>query len=310
MRRAPHFLVPVAAILMQIWGCSSPYGHTGVCGLPALTAGKIPKALVIGIDGTRADAIQTAETPALDCLLGHSAWSFNASTQLTAPAVSAPGWVSVLTGVEPSKHWVLDNESLSGYNPEYPSFLLRARRDYGLKTAAAAQWFLLITEFLEKEGALDFQSMNFDKYMAEDMARHLKNANSDIHFIVFDDADEAGHLAGFGPDEPLYILALQETDASIGKLLDAILARPSFSDEEWLVIVTSDHGGGGRSHGTRNPDNRTIFLIVSGPGAEPGEIKRAGVSHLDVYPTVMTFFGYPPPPEWGLDGRVTGLSGK
>ena len=51
------------------------------------------------------------------------------------------------------------------------------------------------------------------------------------------------------------------------------------------------------------------FLIVSGDGAERGELKD--VTYLvDAPVTVLAHLGVAPKPEWKLDGRPVGLKSK
>ena len=67
------------------------------------------KVLLIGIDGLRADAAAMLPLPGMRRLQAMGTWSFWASCQNEARAVSGPGWQSMLTGVEASKHKVYGN---------------------------------------------------------------------------------------------------------------------------------------------------------------------------------------------------------
>ena len=90
------------------------------------TAPLKPKVLVIGWDGVRADAVQVADTPTLDAVVANGAYTFEASTQTDTFTVSAPGWLSLLTGVQPSKHKVYSNDDFTNHADDYPTFLARA----------------------------------------------------------------------------------------------------------------------------------------------------------------------------------------
>jgi hypothetical protein len=65
------------------------------------------KALLIGIDGLRPDALPAAQTPNLDRLINAGCFTDQAKT--SAVTVSGPAWSSLLTGVWPDKHGVHDN---------------------------------------------------------------------------------------------------------------------------------------------------------------------------------------------------------
>jgi arylsulfatase A-like enzyme len=88
--------------------------------------------------------------------------------------------------------------------------------------------------------------------------------------------------------------------------LKAMRGRATFAAEDWLVLVTTDHGGSGTKHGQDIPEHRTIFLIVHGPSAQPGKLEPPPVS-VDVVPTVLTHLGVPLKEDWKLDGKAVGL---
>ena len=55
--------------------------------------------------------------------------------------MSAPGWNSIMSGVEPTKHRYMYNGLVFMKNPYYKSFLWRAKHDAGLKTMAAVTYW-------------------------------------------------------------------------------------------------------------------------------------------------------------------------
>ena len=55
--------------------------------------------------------------------------------------------------------------------------------------------------------------------------------------------DKAGHAYGFTAETPEYLAEIEEKDGQVKLLLEAIERRPTRSEEEWLVVVTTDHGG-------------------------------------------------------------------
>ena len=59
---------------------------------------------------------------------------------------------------------------------------------------------------------------------------------------------------------------LQKTDTEIGQIVDTIKARPNYSDEDWLVILSTDHSGEPElHHGANIPEHRLIPFIMNGP---------------------------------------------
>ena len=270
-------------------------------------AGANAKVLVVGLDGVRPDALAVADTPIIDMLTRHAAYSFTARTQSTAPTKSGPGWASIMTGVEPDKHEVTNNlnEVLEGHNQLYPSFLQRAHEELGSLAVAAAHWAPVL--LLNPADVLEEVALGNDPSVASQMSDFLYANDYDVHFLHLDDPDAAGHSAGFAVGNPLYLEAISNSDTYIGGLLDSLLMRPTIEDEDWLIVVTTDHGGGGFDHGAMNAENQTVFLVVAGTSVVPGLIPGPNVTHMDVHPTVMFFLGLPPKADWNLDGQIRGL---
>ena len=64
-----------------------------------------------------------------------------------------------------------------------------------------------------------------------------------------------------------------------------------------LFIVTADHGGHDRTHGTDMPEDMTIPLFIRGKEAEAGK-KLEEASILDIAPTVAKLLGVRKPRDW------------
>ena len=95
-------------------------------------------------------------------------------------------------------------------------------------------------------------------------------------FFYIGQVDETGHKDGFHPTVPQYIKAIENADNYVGMVLDAVKARKTFDQEDWLVLVTADHGGKGTGHGGGHnvPEIRNSFVIVSGPAAKRGPLDQ------------------------------------
>ena len=270
-------------------------------------ANAVPKALVVGIDGVRADALEKADTPTIDMLVRHGAWSFAAHTQLQAPTKSGPGWASVLSGVDAAKHGVQSNDAtdMAEIDPAYPSFLTRIRDQLGLTTAAVVNWVPIM--MMVPETSADTLEIGDDAMVGEKMSALLRDGNHGVHFVHLDEVDGQGHTAGFSADNPAYLDEITECDTYLGDMVDAVLDRPAVSVEDWLFVVTTDHGGYGTGHGPMDADNQTIWLVVAGAGVAPAPLPGGTASHMDVHPTTLAHMGLWPDEAWDLDGLVQGV---
>ena len=139
----------------------------------------------------------------------------------------------------------------------------------------------------------------------------LTKKNPDATFIHLDDVDASGHGKGFDPNVPEYIKAIEETDKRVGKIVAAVRGRSNYANENWLILVSSDHGGQGVQHASHLnvvPVIREVFYISNGESAERGEIKGQ-VYIVDVAATALAHMGVKLDPAWKLDGVPAGLKG-
>jgi len=148
-----------------------------------------------------------------------------------------------------------------------------------------------------------------DASATTEAVRILGQTDPDVLFYHLEDIDGAGHTYTFSPTVEGYLAAIEKSDARVGEVLQALRGRPTYSQEDWLIITISDHGGSGTDHHADTPENRTIFMIASGSHAARGEIQPPPVI-VDVAVTAMAYLGLDADPSWGLDGKVIGLAAE
>lgn len=107
-----------------------------------------------------------------------------------------------------------------------------------------------------------FHLASSDDDMADKAVEWILSESFDFIFVDFDGPDAAGHSTGFEGYAKNYQNRFISTDVLVGKLLDAVL--DTSSGEEWLIVVTSDHGGEGGGHGADDLYNcKTPFMVAS-----------------------------------------------
>lgn len=293
---------PVLLAALLLAGCSSGSSEAPAS-TPAPATSKPRMLFFIGIDGCRPDALQKAQAPALKQLAAEGASTFQAKTQMKADTLSAPGWTSILTGVDADKHKIVANLGFESRDKAYPTFLSRAQQA-GLPVFLAPAW-LGISKITEPDGLAKTVKGN-DEQVTSATHDALLSGDYRVFFIHYDAVDHEGHESGFSPDNEAYVKAIEGVDARVQTLLDAVRQRPSYPDEDWLIAAATDHGGEGTDHGPRTPVNQTVWQIYRGPGVVPGLIPEA--TQMDVHPTVLRFLGVPVPTDAGLDGHVIALA--
>lgn len=96
------------------------------------------------------------------------------------------------------------------------------------------------------------------------MIERIKS-DDDFIFGIYENPDSNGHGTGFDDKNYRYVSGICNLDRLSYVLLDEIKRRPSYEEEDWLVLIASDHGGHSIRHGTQKIEDRTTFLALSKP---------------------------------------------
>ncbi|MBX3411378.1 MAG: alkaline phosphatase family protein [Pirellulales bacterium] len=280
---------------------------------------KVKKVLYLGIDGCRFDSIGAAKTPNLDKLMENGCYTGQClilgDRYKKNDTISGPGWSTILTGVWADKHGVHDNEFKGKNYTEYPHFFARLKEvQPDAYTVSIVDWIPIQQHIVSSAdvGAvlppIDGDYVKTDEAGSKAAVKILAERDPTVLFYYIGQVDESGHKHGFHPTVPEYISAIETADKHVGEVLTAVQNRQTYADEDWLVVVTSDHGGKGTGHGGghNEPDILNSFLIVSGDDAQRGQIEES-VHLVDAVATVLAHLGVKPKEEWKLDGHPVGL---
>lgn len=274
----------------------------------ATPAARTPKVLVIGLDGAMLNRIKDADAPNLDALM---AGGLTAASSLYASPMagtsSGPGWSTIATGVWPDKHNVRDNDFTAPAFAAYPDFLTRVEAAApALSTYVVASWAPVATTIYS--GAVDTRvatpSAEYDAGTTSRAVARLRDGDPDAVFVHLDNVDHAGHASGAAGQA--YLDAIRGVDGQVGQLVAAVRGRAGYAQEDWLIMVTADHGhtdtGG---HGGSTWSERQTFVIANGGGFAPGSV-RHDVRMVDLAPTALAHLGIAVDPAWNLDGSPIG----
>ena len=190
--------------------------------------------------------------------------------------------------------------------------ILKASKDAipGLKVAATVTWDPLIDDFFDHQDPTTLDAKHFadsDDEVADQAVKWIKSGEYDFIFAYLEECDNVGHSYGFDGYANAYSEKVVETDARIGRILDAVIQHSN--DEEYLIVLTTDHGGKGTSHGAFDEENRRVPVFVASNsnrvaiGTMP--LEDTG-TQMDGFPTILHFLGAPIPP--GLSGQVFGFT--
>lgn len=280
---------------------------------------KKPHVLVVGIDGVRYDSLLSAVTPHVDGI-AREGTLLPVRVHIKNATISGPVWATVATGVYADRHKVAGNshhpDELAAF-PDFTAQVRAARPD--LQTMIAASWHPLAAKVHcgplfssrgwvptpDPEEANDAGSwLRADDAVALYASGRLAGEDLAVSFVYFGEADVEAHNHGTGPD---YIAAIERCDARLGKLLASIQARADRGEEDWTIIVVTDHGhvdAGG--HGGETEPERLAWMAASGP-CLPRDI--LSLDHADIFPQVLAVLGIAAqgPEDGGPEGVRFGL---
>lgn len=241
------------------------------------------KAIIIGYDGCRADAIDlTFDTGASYMLLkdgGHAYVAYCGGVMLpddnTQDTSTAPGWCSILTGEWADVHGITRND-MPKNNDDALTILTTLVEDGTIDSSAFyTMWkghftnenstYINEKKYCEEKGldvTYSLSSLNIPTAY-ETIKDIRKDQCSDLIFTILEAPDETGHLSGFTPDNPVYAFGVKLNESLAAFMIDSIKARNTYDTEDWLIIITSDHGGISKGHGGNSLQERMTFIITN-----------------------------------------------
>lgn len=222
----------------------------------AATTGKPAPVLLISIDGYRHDYMQRGLSPTLAMLARGGVQA--ASMQPAFPSLTFPNHYTLVTGLTPDHHGVVNNTM---FDPQLGKFSLSSR-----KAISDGRWWAEgtpIWETADQHGLrtatmfwpgseADIHGHRPDHWLAYDgavtPAQRVDQVLAWLDLPVaerpsfltlyFDGVDHAGHV--YGPDTPQVNEALRETDEALAQLVSGLKQRGLF--DRINLIVVSDHG--------------------------------------------------------------------
>jgi predicted AlkP superfamily pyrophosphatase or phosphodiesterase len=256
-------------------------------GAPRALRGRVTDhVIVISIDGLRPDAIAKFKARTVQRLMDEGRYSLTARTIDISNTL--PSHTSMLTGVDADQHKITWNSDKTGQfgHVEVPTVFGLAH-SRGFTTAA----FFSKPKFhhIDAPMTIDYVkapkggSIPWNAGKTADLAiEYLRKNTPNLMFVHFADADFAGHT--FGWMGFVYGQGVREADLAVARVLDA--ADDRFGEGRYSVILTADHGGHGKRHGSTDPLDTTIPWIVWGAGVTPGA-ELSGIRTMDTAATAL-----------------------
>lgn len=237
------------------------------------------------------------------------------------PTISAVGYNSLLTGTWVNKHNVYDND-IKAPNYNYPTIFRLFRNQFpNKKMAVFSTWednrTKLIGENLDATGkikmdfafdGLEKDTKHFphdnqakyirkiDSVVAGKAASYIRESAPDISWVYLEFSDDMGHRHG---DGDILYKAISFEDRLIGQIYDSVKEREAKYGEDWLFVVTTDHGrtaNNGKGHGGQSDRERSTWIAINKPDIN-AYAKNNRVAVTDILPTMTDFLNLKVPAE-------------
>jgi hypothetical protein len=287
---------------------------------PNMHGQKTRKTVFIIVDGIPADVIEKLDLPNLKSIAAAGGYSRSyvggvQGTYNETPTISAVGYNTVLTGTWVNKHNVWDND-IAKPNYHYPTIFRLLKEEYPKKTIAIfSSWednrTRLVGDRLAATGNIpvdysfdglekdtlryphDKQASymnNIDEAVAKKAAETIRVKAPDLSWVYLEYTDDMGHAHGDGAE--MYN-AVKLADKKIGYIWQAIEYRQQHFNEEWLIIVTTDHGRdavNGKGHGGQSARERSAWIFTNAKNRNQ-EFRAPQASAADIMPSIARFMG-------------------
>ncbi len=246
------------------------------------------RVLLILVDGMRPDALVKMDV-AQD-LIKKSTYTMEAKTVM--PSATLPCHMSLFHSVDPWRHGVIMNvytpqvRPIKGLcevllaNKKKSAFFYNWEelRDLSRPNSLSFSYFY--------KGGEDFERAN--NIVSGAAIDYLKENSVDFAFLYLGYSDAAGHKHGWMSNE--YMEAIKNSWENINRVTTLL-------PEDYTVIITADHGGHDRTHGTEASEDMTIPIMIMGKGIEAGKVLQ-DANIKDIAPTIVKLLGVEPDEEW------------
>ena len=252
------------------------------------------KVILISIDGMRPDGVLGCGNPFVQEMMKLGSHALNART--VVPSVTLPCHMSMFHSVTPERHGTTDNRYMPQVRP-VPG-LAEQINLMGGKSAMYYGWEPL--RDVTRPGSLQwaryfnaYADEHTDGILTDSALECIEKYHPDFVFLYMVETDEkGGHDSGWMTET--YLDYVSHAIDNVKRVYEA-------AGDEYTIIVTADHGGHDRTHGTELPEDMTIPMFFLGKPFEPGKALE-NVSILDLAPTIAHIMGVPVPREW--EGRA------
>ena len=248
------------------------------------------KVILISIDGMRPDGFLSCGNPFIEEMMRISSYTLEGKTVF--PSVTLPCHMSMFHSVPPERHGITTNLYIPFARPLSGLFekLKRARKVSAMYYGWEPLRDVSRPESLKYSAYLNaYMEDNTDGSLTDMALERIEKSKPDFVFLYMVETDEkGGHDHGWMTKE--YLDCISNAIENVKRVWEAY-------GDEYTIVVTADHGGHDRAHGTAMPEDMTIPMFFIGKRFEAGK-QLENVSILDITPTIADIMSVRPDEEW------------
>lgn len=283
-------------------------------------AAKQRKAVYIVLDGIPADYIERVHPKTIFEIAekGGYARAYTGGEiggYSQTPTISAIGYMNILTGTWMNKHNVDGNSNLKPNYNYWSLFRIAKEQEKDYKTALFSGWtdnrtvligagkpetgnlkidyvydgYDLDTETFQKRKD-ELHIFDIDSVVCEEASACIYRNAPDLSWVYLWYTDSGFHIYGDGSFMDKYV---SKTDQLVEKIWKAVQYRETHFDEEWMVIITTDHGRGesGHHHGGQLARERSVWISTNVKPLNK-HFSRSSLSLVDILPSICRFMDF------------------
>jgi len=219
-----------------------------MCAVPTW-AGDARTVLVLSIDALHPAALSEKTSPTLHAMMRSGRYTLEGRS--VDPPKTLIAHTAMLTGLAPEQNDKQDNDWSPGLPRVVKPTLFDDAKRRGYRTAfyyAKPKLGYLVS------GAVDEHGLAPDDCIDKVSAFFLKNGRR-MAVLHVSGLEYAGADSGWL--SPAYLEELTHIDTALAPLLEQVRQRGAYA-----IVVTSDHGGHERQHGTHDPEDFKLPLII------------------------------------------------
>lgn len=248
------------------------------------------KVILISVDGMRPDGFLACQNPYIEEMMAKAYYTLDGKTVL--PSVTLPCHMSLFHSTTPQRHGITTNTYIPMARPI--NGLFEQLKNAGKVCAMYYGWEPL--RDVARPGSLRFAEYihayteeSTDTLLTDRALERIRLSKPDFVFLYMVETDEkGGHDNGWMTGA--YLNRISTAVDNIRRVMEEC-------GEDYTVIVTADHGGHDRNHGSDLPEDTTIPMFYFGPQFEAGK-RFSGGSILDIAPTIAKILNAAPAYEW------------